>query len=187
VRVYYDTGVFIDFLSARGNAILRAAERRGRVPAVIAADAERLLEAVGRAHLGATSCLTYYEVEEALYWLLAQSAKGVSRADTLLIPAARSISTQVQMVIDLFNISVLDLTSGTIRLQLQNLELQTRGVRAADALHVAAAIGFDADLIVSTDTQLLQLDGLRVNSRKTVWRSAAMCSPASSVTSRSTA
>jgi hypothetical protein len=46
------------------------------------------------------------------------------------------------MVVELFNISVLDLTSGTIRLQLQQLELQTRGVRAADALHVASAIAF---------------------------------------------
>jgi len=165
VRVYYDTGVFIDFLSARGNAILRTADRRGRSPADIAADAERLFETVGRTHLGATSCLTYYEVEEALYRLLTQSAKGVSRADTLLIPAARSITTQVQIVIDLFNISVLDLTSGTIRLQLQNLELQTRGVRAADALHAATAIAFDADLIVSTDAEVLKLDGLLVTLR----------------------
>jgi len=73
VRVYFDTGVFIDFLSTRGsaNALLRSAERRGRSPLDIAADAERLFEIVGKAHEGATSCLTYYEVEEALYRLLA--------------------------------------------------------------------------------------------------------------------
>jgi predicted nucleic acid-binding protein len=165
VRIYFDTVVFIDYLSARGNAILRTADRRGRAPAAIAADAEQLFEAVRRTHIGATSCLTYYEVEEALYRLLAQSAKGVSRADTLLIPAARSITTQVQIVIDLFNISVLDLTAGTIRLQLQNLELQTRGVRAANALHVATAIAFDANLIVSMDTELLHLDGFLLNPR----------------------
>ena len=29
-RIYYDTGVFIDYLSARGNAVLRSADRRGR-------------------------------------------------------------------------------------------------------------------------------------------------------------
>ena len=141
MRVYYDAGVFIDYLSTRGNAILRTADRRGRPPAAIAADVERLFETVTRAHVGATSCLTYYEVEEALYRLLAQSAKGVSLADTLLIPAARYITTQVQMVVELFNISVLDLTPATIRLQLQQLDLQTRGVRAADALHAASAIG----------------------------------------------
>jgi hypothetical protein len=92
VRVYFDTGVFIDYLSAFGNmnAILRSSGRRGRTPAAIALDAERLFERVGRVHAGATSCLTYYEVEEALYRLLAQSAKGAPRADTFLIPAARS-------------------------------------------------------------------------------------------------
>src|SRR5260370_22078826 len=82
VRVYFDTGVFIDYLSTRGNTntILRSSERRGRAPADIAADAEQLFEKVSSSHMGATSCLTYYEVEEALYPLLAQSAKGGSRA-----------------------------------------------------------------------------------------------------------
>jgi predicted nucleic acid-binding protein len=167
VRVYFDTGVFIDFLSTRGypNAILRSSGRRGRTPAEMAVDAERLFERVSRAHTGGTSCLTYYEIEEALYRLLAQSAKGVSNASTLLIPAARSITTQVQIVIELFNISVLDLTSGTVRLQLQQLDLQTRGIRAADSLHAASAIAFDADLIVSTDDSLLDLDNVLMNTR----------------------
>lgn len=144
---------------------LRSSERRGRAPADLAADAERLFENVSRAHIGATSCLTYYEVEEALYRLLAQSAKGISRADMLLIPAARSITTQVQIVVELFNISVLDLTSGTVRLQLRQLDLQTRGIRAADALHAATAIAFDADLLVSAGDAMLNLDGILVNTQ----------------------
>jgi predicted nucleic acid-binding protein len=163
VRIYYDTGIFIDYLSVRGNTILRSAGRRGRTTGQLASDAEQLFQVVRDTHIGATSCLTYYEVEEALYKRLAQSAKGVSRADTLLIPAARYITTQVQAVLDLFNIRALDLTSLTIHLQLENSELQTRGVRAADALHVATAIAFDADLIVSADSKLLQLDGLLRN------------------------
>lgn len=167
MRVYFDTGVFIDFLSTLGgaNAMLRSSGRRGRAPAEIAADAERLFEKVGSAHMGATSCLTFYEVEEALYRLLAQSAKGVSRADKLLIPLAGSITTQVQIVVEIFNVSVLDLTSGTVRLQLRQLDLQTRGIRAADALHAATAMEFDADLLVSTDDALLHLDGILVNAR----------------------
>ena len=83
----------------------------------------------------------------------------------LLIPAARAITTQVQIMVELFNISVLDLTSGTVRLQLQQLELQTRGIRAADSLHAATAIAFDADLLVSTDDAILNLDGMLVNIR----------------------
>jgi predicted nucleic acid-binding protein len=165
VRVYFDTGIFIVYLSTGGsaNALLRSSERRGRSPTDIAADAERLLGTVSRSHIGATSCLTYYEVEEALYRLLAQSAKGISRADMLLIPAARSITTQVQIVVELFSIAVLDLTSGTVRLQLQQLDLQTRGIRAADALHAANAIAFDAYLLVSGDDALLSLDGVLMN------------------------
>ena len=165
MRVYYDAGVFIDYLSMRGNRILRTEVRRGRVPAGMAADAERLFDVVRRAHVGATSCLTYYEAEEALYKQLAQSAKGVARANTLIIPAARAITAQVQIVVDLFKISVLDLSSATIRAQLENPELRMRGVRAADALHAATAITFDADLIVSTDKGLLQLDSLLTNAR----------------------
>lgn len=166
MRVYFDTGVFIDYLSSRGSAnVLRSSARRGRTPAEIVADAERLFELVGRAHAGASSCLTYYEAEEALYRHLAQSAKTVSRADMLVIPVARSITTQVQMMVEAFNISVLDLTSATVRLQLQQLDLQTRGIRAADALHAASAIAFDADLIVSTDEALIQMDGILFNGR----------------------
>jgi len=167
VRVYFDTGVFIDFLSTRGdvNSALRLTQRRGRSPGDIAVDAERLFEAVSRAHAAATSCLAYYEVEEALYRMLVQSSKTVSHASALLIPVARAMTTQVQIVVEKFNISVLDLTAGIFRLQLQQLDLQTRGIRAADALHAASAIAFDADLIVSTDEALLNLDGDLASSR----------------------
>lgn len=166
MRVYFDTGVFIDYLSARGNASgLRVSARRGRTPAEIAADAERLFERTSLAHTNATSCLTYYEVEEALYRLLSSSTKNVSRADKLIVPVARSITTQVQMMVEVFNISVLDLTPATVRVQLQQIDLQTRGIRAADALHAASAIAFDADLLVSTDDALLQLDGILMNTR----------------------
>ena len=75
------------------------------------------------------------------------------------------ITTQVQIVVELFNISVLDLTSATVHLQLRQLDLQTRGIRAADALHAATAIAFDADLLVSADDAILSLDGLLVNTQ----------------------
>jgi predicted nucleic acid-binding protein len=165
MRVYLDTGVFIDYLSARGNSILRTTDRRGRTPAAMAADAERLFEKTKRFHSAATSCLTYYEAEEALYKPLKESAKGVSHAKTMLVPVVRSMTFQLLMVVERFNISVLDLTAGTVHLQLQQHPLQTRGIRAADALHAATAIEFDADLWVSTDDALLQLDGLLTNRR----------------------
>ena len=68
-------------------------------------------------------------------------------------------------MVDLFNISIIDLTPAIIRMQLQQETLQTRGIRAADALHMVTAIWFDADLVISTDDALLQLDGSTRNSR----------------------
>jgi len=165
MRVYFDTGVFIDLLSVHGNGVLRTTDRRGRTPADLARHAEQLFEKVKRIHSGATSCLTYYEAEEASYRQLTQSTKGVPRADVLLVPTARAITFQVEAVADVFEISILDLTVQTFDLQLQQRSLQTRGIRAADALHAASAIEFDADLLVSTDDALLQLDGLLTNRR----------------------
>jgi len=68
-------------------------------------------------------------------------------------------------VVELFKIKVLDLTSATVRLQLQQLDLQIRGIRAADALHAATAIASDADLVISADESLLNLDGILSNTQ----------------------
>jgi hypothetical protein len=116
VRVYLDTGIFIDYLSARGNPGLRSAGRRGRSLLQIASDAEDLLVRISQKHRSATSCLTYYEVEEALYKQLSIAAKGVPGAEKLLVPVARSLMVQTQTVIKTFGIVALDLTSATIDL-----------------------------------------------------------------------
>ena len=49
----------------------------------------------------------------------------------------------------------------------RNYELRPGVVRnrAADALHAASAIAFDADLLVSTDDALLHLDGILMIAR----------------------
>lgn len=62
-----------------------------------------------------------------------------------------------------FSINVLDLTSTTVEEQLSNVELYIRGVRAADALHVASAINFDAEVLISVDEDVLKLDGVITN------------------------
>jgi hypothetical protein len=62
---------------------------------------------------------------------------------------------RIRLAINPIVLQELILTAGTIRLQIQQLELQTHGIRAADALHASSAIEFDADLLVSTDDALL--------------------------------
>ncbi len=126
------------------------------------ADAERLFRRVSatNAHQAFTSALTYYEVEEALYKQLSSSAKGLANALVFLVPQARAIVQQLDVLVRLYNINVVDLTAFTVRAQLENRELDRRGVRAADSLHVTTAASLDADFLVSADEAILKLDGV---------------------------
>ena len=162
MRIYLDTGVFIDYLSRHGqqNAVLRTVGRRERSASDLALDAEKLFETIQRCHTGATSCLTFYEGEEALYGKLSRAlaVKDVPHADKLLIPAVRYYPEQIQIVIRTFGFEVCDMTAATVKVQLQENQLRTGGIRAADALHIATAIEFRADSFVTTDENLLALD-----------------------------
>ena len=68
MRVYVDTGTLIDYLAqaAPAASILRSAHRRGRSIAKLFEDARDALIRVATTHQGATSALTFYEVEETL-------------------------------------------------------------------------------------------------------------------------
>jgi len=158
VRVYLDTGIFIDYLSAFGYPGLRTAGRRGRSLAQLSSDAEDLLKILSRKHQAATSCLTFYEAEEALYKQLAIAAKGIPHATKSLVPAARSLMFQTRTAVKTYGITGLDLTVATVDLQLRTRELEIEGIRAADALHVATALQFEAELIISADNEVLNLN-----------------------------
>jgi hypothetical protein len=78
MRVYVDTGTLIDCLAQATSAasILRPAHRRGRSATKLFEDATDAPDRIASAHQGATSALTFYEVEEALYKALVASTKG---------------------------------------------------------------------------------------------------------------
>lgn len=161
MRAYIDTGVFIDYLIGRGHAgpYLRTADRRGRSPAQLGSDAEACLTRLTAQHQALTSSLTCYEAEEAMYGELARSVSGITNARKYLIPAARAVMTQTLMTINNFGIELVELTKDVVLAQGQNLILQMKGVRAADALHVTTALLHDADLLISSDEGILDLDG----------------------------
>lgn len=165
MKVYIDTGVFIDYLSSQAIAgsSLRSTDRRGRTPQKLFEDAENVLKKVATSHTAATSSLTYYEVEEALFKQLTSVATGMANASTIRVLAARSIVPQTITAVRFFSINILDLTSTTVEAQLNNVELYVRGVRAADALHVASAINFDTEVLISVDEDVLKLDGVIMN------------------------
>lgn len=165
MKVYIDTGVFIDYLSpqAIAGASLRSTSRRGRTPGELFEDAENVLKLIASSHTGATSSLTYYEVEEALFKQLTSAAKGMTNASTLRVLAARSIMAQTVMAVRFFGLEVLDLTVAIVESQLNNVDLHIRGIRAADTLHVVSAINFDVEVLISVDEDLLRLDGVITN------------------------
>lgn len=81
----------------------------------------------------------------------------------VLIPAARFLVTQTLGVIDFFRIELVDLTRLVVAAQCSNLELQHRGIRAADALHITTALAEGAELLVTTDAELIRLDNVFEN------------------------
>jgi predicted nucleic acid-binding protein len=165
VKVYIDTGIFIDYLSpqAIAGATLRSTVRRGRTPKKLFEDAENVLKVIGASHVGVTSSLTYYEVEEALFKQLTSVATGMVNASALRVLAARSIVPQTLTAVRFFGINILDLTAEIVEAQLNNVDLSIRGIRAADALHVASAIHSNAEVFISADEDLLKLDGVVTN------------------------
>ena len=171
MKAYLDTGVFIDYLIDRGHAgpYLRSTNRRGRTPTQLGADAESCLTRLAANHEAITSSLTGYEVEEAIYRQLAASSVGLPYTARYLIPSARSALTQTLMTIEIFSVGLVALTDEVILAQCRDIELQMKGIRAADALHVTTARLHDADLLISTDSGILGLDSvLKTVSGKTL-------------------
>jgi predicted nucleic acid-binding protein len=111
-----------------------------------------------------TSALTYYEVEEAVYKVLRQETKGIEQAGRLCIPAARSVVPQVKIMVEMFCIQVLELSSSMVDEQLRERGFEIEGVRAADSLHLTTALKHGADLFISGDGHLLTLDSKFDNS-----------------------
>ena len=165
MKVYLDTGLFIDYLSSRGpiGSYLRSATRQGRTPTDLATDAEKCLSLIEVRHEGMTSSLTFYEVEEAFYKVLSRSTAGITHGKKYLIPTARSVVPQLIIATELHKIKVLDVNGSTIRQQVENLALQLNSIRAADALHITTAISNNAEILITTDSGILDLDNKIVN------------------------
>lgn len=166
MRVYLDTGFFLDYLAPRGHAgnFLRIANRRGRSVDRLSEDAARCLVEIASKHEGVTSCLTLYEVEHAMYEKLKDLSSGLSDRHRYLITSARSLTVQVLSMVKYHNIRVLDLSQAIFQKTLSEIELQSRAIEAADSIHIATAIVHYTDLIVSTDDDMLKLNGVFANS-----------------------
>jgi predicted nucleic acid-binding protein len=166
VKAYLDSGVFIDYLAAEAGpgANLRSTKRRGRDPERLRTDAEQCLTAIRVHHGGTTSTVTCWEVEEALYAELVRQSPGASsRARRRFIQPARQFVTQTLTASDFFRIKVVALTRTIVEAQCANVQLQDRGIRAADSLHITTALAEGAELLITTDSNLIRLDNVFEN------------------------
>jgi predicted nucleic acid-binding protein len=162
VKAYLDSGVFIDYLVSEGHPgfYLRATKRRGRAPEHLRSDAEKCLTAIRARHSGTTSAVTCWEVEEAMYAELVRRSTADEVPKRRFVPIARDLVTHVLGAIDLFRIELVDLTRLIVDAQCSNVELQHRAIRAADALHVTTALAEGAELLITTDAELIRLDNV---------------------------
>lgn len=174
MRVYIDTSIFIDYVSQQGLASqgLFTTGRRRQTVTQLYDEARQVFARIAVQHQGVTSALTYLEVEDVLYKRL--NLTGVAYAQTLRVIAARPIVMETWMVIKFYNLAVLDLTAAIVERQVRESELQRRGVRSADALHIASAIIFDADIVLTGDGDLLHLNNQFRNSSSNLIRCVDM-------------
>jgi predicted nucleic acid-binding protein len=100
-----------------------------------------------------------------MYGELVRRSPEATVADRrVFVPAARSLVTQTLGTVDSFKIKLSDLTRAVFVAQCSNLELQNRGIRAADSLHITTALAEGAELLITTDSNLIRLDNVFDNS-----------------------
>jgi predicted nucleic acid-binding protein len=167
--VYCDTGFFFDYMSNTipAGGVLRTTPRRKRDVSILHSDAAECLEKIDKSHQGITSCHTLYEVEGAMYANLRIRASGVPNAAKMLILSARPVISQVLVVMDLFRIEVKDLTRDLLRAAATDGVFLNDGVKLGDTLHMTIAIHHDADIIMSSDKDILSYDKKLLNTRGT--------------------
>ncbi len=168
MKVYLDTGVFLDYLIYRGHAglLLREKARRNRTIQQLSTDVTECLNKIQKSHEGFTSSLTLYEAEEALFSAILESSKSIIPTPykhRYIIMSSRIIIPQILTTIDSYDLELLNLSEDIIRRQAYDAELQKRGVRAGDSLHIVTAIISNADIIISTDEDLLCLNEIFTN------------------------
>ena len=169
MKVYLDTGVFVDYLIYRGHAgyFLRRRGRRNRTIQQLHQDVSECLDKIARKHDGFTSSLALYEAEETLFSRLMSFSKGIGNRRRFVIISSRSLSLQILTITSYHNLRILDLSENVFRRQLQETRLQMKGIRAADSLHMTTAILNNADIVITTDRHLLGLDKVFQNQNGT--------------------
>ena len=76
-----------------------------------------------------------------------------------MLPAARAVVVQMEILVGQFGVQVIDLSFASIQQLTRNVDLQIAGLRAGDTLHMTTTTAEDAEVMLTGDTHLLALDG----------------------------
>jgi hypothetical protein len=99
--------------------------------------------------------------------LHSDAAECLEKIDKMLILSARPVISQVLVVMDLFRIEVKDLTRDLLRAAATVGVFLNDAVKLGDTLHMTIAIHHDADIIMSSDKDILSYDKKLLNTRGT--------------------
>ena len=159
--MYLDTGVFYDYLIYRSmmGGVVRTRGRRNRSINQLSQDVEDCLKSFRRnAHDVFTSSITFLEVEESIYERLRRTLPSVDDRHKYLIMSSRPNILQVITICNQYNIDIINFSIDLARKSVENCQLQSLGIRARDTIHLVSAIDVNADLVISTDRHLLNLN-----------------------------
>jgi len=165
VRVYLDTGVFVDYLLYRCsivNSYLRKRGRRNRTIQTLSNDVTVCLSKIGsNTHSAFTSAITFLEVEEIIFDRLkkarTQSSTPIPHYMMHLITEARTSLFQIDGVIATYGISIAEYNRDVIDGVKAAQQLMQQKIQSRDAIHIITAMKENADLIISTDNDILNL------------------------------
>jgi len=170
MRVYFDSGPFLDYLRFRSELVsqLRLKSRRGRSQAQISTDLEECLRKLsGTDHASFTSALTLVELEDTLQKDLRRKAKGLPLPNKsyFFLLDGRALLDYVVSVCQFHQIKIVDLQPAHIGLVLGTAEMKARKLSFRDSLHIACAVLLDCRAILTTDSGVLKVDNVFRNSK----------------------
>lgn len=163
--IYLDTGIFFDYLIERSHSesILRKNGRSKRDNEQLRNDVEECFKKFS-GHTIITSCITFYETEDAMLKQLKNGEDNIDNRSKLILMSARTVLDQVSLVANMYNIRCIELTSDIFTGIVNNAVLKSNGVKLGDSIHAITAVNEKAELIITGDNHMKKLNEKLINS-----------------------
>lgn len=165
MKVYFDTGFFIDYFSSRTMPaiLMRTQGRRGRTIHQIQQHAQNIMYNISKHELF-TSIISIEEYAILSYEHLNQTIKGTYNKKSFIRNIIKTESTKLFNLCIINNIRLIPLDNTIINDAITNEGYDKLDFH--DAIHIKTARDAKSDIIISTDLHLLShnniFDGIRI-------------------------